>query len=216
MRIISKFKDYYDFIADINGGGDPKIVYVRNRAERQYCADKFDSYRLRVIRDINLKDGYSAKGLSIAGVFYVVIRSYTVDLPTGHYEYTPWRIYQKGESRLLDILTSGRRLWSTDSEVKYAHGMPGADLLAISKFLKTPVFTFHPNGQVEKDVPILKDLGLPSVIPPDQMYQNLSYFVGNLMQNSPDLTPTPNPGQTDKERALSHGFDAKISFRHRL
>ena len=30
MRIISKFRDYYDSIAHIYGGGDPKIVYVRD------------------------------------------------------------------------------------------------------------------------------------------------------------------------------------------
>ena len=29
MKIISKFKDYYDFIGRKYGGGDPKVVYKR-------------------------------------------------------------------------------------------------------------------------------------------------------------------------------------------
>jgi len=30
MKIISKYKDYYDYVAHQYGGGDEKIVYVRN------------------------------------------------------------------------------------------------------------------------------------------------------------------------------------------
>jgi len=30
MKIISPFKDYYDWIAGKYGGGDPRMVYTRN------------------------------------------------------------------------------------------------------------------------------------------------------------------------------------------
>jgi hypothetical protein len=37
--------------------------------------------------------------------------------------------------------------------------------------------------------PVLGEIGLAKLIPPEQMYQDLAYFVGNLMFNSPDIEP---------------------------
>jgi hypothetical protein len=40
-------------------------------------------------------------------------------------------------------------------------------------------------------------------------------FLGNTILVNPDETPESKPPLTNEERAVAHGFDKKVSFRHR-
>jgi hypothetical protein len=56
----------------------------------------------------------------------------------------------------------------------------------------------------------LTDFGLAKYVPADEMYQKVYAFISYL-KDHPEI---PNK-QTNEEKLLSHGFDKKISFRHR-
>ena len=43
MKIISKFKDYYDHVAYMYGGGDPKIIYDRKPIKFIKDGDIYDT-----------------------------------------------------------------------------------------------------------------------------------------------------------------------------
>jgi len=79
------------------------------------------------------------------------------------------------------------------------------------------VFTFDHGRtgtvRVDENIPILGDIGLAAVYPAEQLYQDLSYFIVNTMKDSPDMAKPSSI--TDKEKISSHGFDLKMSFRHR-
>src|ERR1019366_2001257 len=69
--------------------------------------------------------------------------------------------------------------------------------------------TFH----VGDECPKLVDMKFATKLSPEQLYQDLSCFMGNTMRGSPDIdTPVK---LADKDRIVQHGFDLKQSFRHR-
>lgn len=98
-------------------------------------------------------------------------------------------------------------------------------LIELSRKIGHPVFFInsevetkdgaHWTVTIDGECPILSNLGVAHWYPADQLYQDISYFISNQMQDSPDTMPSPNPGQTDREKIISHGMDPKISFRHR-
>ena len=62
--------------------------------------------------------------------------------------------------------------------------------------------------------PILQEVGMASVIPAFQMYQDIAYFVGNTMKSCPDTVPPVDV--SNQEKIIKAGFDLKSSFRHRM
>lgn len=66
---------------------------------------------------------------------------------------------------------------------------------------------------IEGKTPRLKDLGLSSLYPAEALYQDIAYFVGNVLHPSPDLAPPVFIA--DKDKIVQYGFDLKQSFRHR-
>jgi len=99
-------------------------------------------------------------------------------------------------------------------------------LIELSRLVGTPIFII--NGMrwvedkkirklsisVEGTAPHVGNMGLASIYPAEQIYQDLNYFLTNKMQASPDVMP--RSVQTDKEKISQHGFDLKQSFRHRV
>lgn len=60
-------------------------------------------------------------------------------------------------------------------------------------------------------IPLLKNFGFASVIPSAKMYSDIYDYLGYLVDNP----PIPDK-QTNKEKILSHGFDARRSFRPKM
>lgn len=63
---------------------------------------------------------------------------------------------------------------------------------------------------VNKNIPILQEHGFASLIPAEQMYQNISMFITNELTEQMKM-----PTMTDKEKIASHGFDNKTNFRRK-
>lgn len=228
MIIKSTFKDYYDFIAHKYGGGDPKIFYPRIRLvqrDKVYGYDpglpapemnsKFPNLPYTTSR-FNIGAPFEFKWIAIVGKFYLLVREHKEDLPEEVYVENKWGLLVEGKYPKLDKVLFRRSRTLGKSTYESYVGYPSKELVLLSRRLKAPVFGFqYGTAMVEGDIPILGDVGIASIISPEQMYQDISYFMGNIINEVPDLQPAGKPPMTDKEKIISHGLDIKASFRHR-
>lgn len=85
------------------------------------------------------------------------------------------------------------------------------DLLKIHKELSTPVFFIH-DGKVYKDLP-LSYFGLVNIFDNnlEKTYQEIAYCLANVVQNKNE----PPVEISNLDKVQQHGFDKKVSFRHR-
>jgi len=221
MRIISPFKDYYDHIAYIYGGGDPKIVYER----RKRIADE----DLQLLTDTTFNGVHSpslwlnpvspvkSKGtLCVAGRTFCLMH----DTETGE-------VFVHNPKKRDEYVRYVGYRWATMNEERRKQEEPNLTYvdngaIMLSRMAKAPVFLikdviygegkqFHAKTYViDKETPILSTIGMAALYPPEQIYQDLAYYISNLMNESPDMMPP-----TVQQKIESHGFDLKQSFRHR-
>ena len=236
MIIKSPFKDYYDHVSYIYGGGDPNVVYVRkpltdavhsSNISKTYpdLVVEFNIEELRKIPTGPYRDcwkEYDSKWLVINGAYFLLVRKgYSGD----------FKVLSKKEfPDLWDYLEKRRRersyydaiIMKRQNNPEWFVNSPAPELIKLSRLIKEPVFVISnssfnlPEGfiRIESEIPTLKDYGIPSIFTPQQLYQDISYFVGNTIKESPDLAP---PSTMDNaEKIVQHGFDLKQSFRHRI
>lgn len=219
MYIISPVKDYYDYLSHIYGP-DKSITYSR----RPFDKTKFELSGMGhiTITQKNLPsvpckyysrsefDKYDFKLVSICAKPYLIIK-YVTD--------SKFELYEK--SKFSDTLFNSlnRRSYFTKESYLSQLGKESKALLEVSRKLDAPVFCLDVNyrndtAYIDVNIPILGDLGIASIYPPDQIYQDISYFLCNTIRPSPDTLVNDN--LTSKEKIISHGFDLKQSFRHRV
>lgn len=223
MKIKSRFKDYYDHVAHQYGGGDPKVVY-----NREPLLD------VKLTLDIESKDNQVFSALTHFSHFVpfvdykLVCAAGKVFLTLSHAPFaqpqSPFELFREDNFHELHQHWFGRRRYYRASGLTLADfvnsEMPC--LVDISKKVNAPVFSINRvfslgHGKwrlfLDKNIPIMEDYGIASVVKPEQMYQDVGYFLANTMRDSPDMMPPTV--STDKEKVLQHGFDVKQSFRHR-
>lgn len=234
MIIKSQFKDYYDHISHIYGGGDPNVIYIRNRFTEatQYNTDMvfppkvvpFKKELRQAPQYTHMTSspwvGYDAKWLIICARYYLILKPVN--------SFVGWKVFTENNFPEIWNKLVFRRLnqyisfqQQPDSPEWYC-GSASPELVELSRLVGAPVFTICNNWRynskqydvdIDSEIPILKDIGMPSLISPQQMYQDIAYFVGNTINESPDLMPPTK--MTDLEKVEQHGFDKKQSFRHR-
>lgn len=224
MKIKSRFKDYYDYVAHAYGGGDERITYAREPLPDEH---------LSII--VNSKNDIVGPGLSVTKTKekYLVINGqmYTlVAIVTDGGLIGPYRLFTP--ENFADILPSLKIRYRYDpnrheseSPKYWARHFANESKIAleVSKLIQQPVFLINQIDYdwkqkkyrivIDKNVPTLSEYGMPHYIQPEQLYQDIAYFVSNKMVTSPDLVVNDN--MTDKEKIVQHGFDLKQSFRHR-
>ena len=206
MKIISKYKDYYDFLVG-KYGEDPLIVLDRrtNEFPPRYV---FDYKVTFFICDLEIE------GLVKNGKVY-----YGKDIePFAHKE----KDY-KGLKRYRNRHTTEKDRHTTEKEkVYYAVDIGGRHLTTFNiKPVKSNVNTkvgvpilmlksyiSKPLKQLDNFYcfPILKDWNIQSLIKPEDMFLMLSAFVAKK--------DVDNDNRTDKEKIVDAGFDLKSSFRN--
>lgn len=226
MKIISAHKDYYDHIAHLYGGGDPKITYARHRlgVVEQSNTDTF--IRGLDIEQPGLPDSgfdqlyrafkYKTKWLAINGKLYLLLAD-----AQDPYHPTPdnWSVLNEARHpQAWALLHTTRSWWQRDRDQIQYIGREMPEVLELSRKLDAPVFTFSSSYyrttvHVDGNIPILAPLGIPALISASQLYQDIAYFIGNTMKGAPDLMPAT--AQTNKEKITAAGFDLVQSFRHR-
>lgn len=216
MVIQSSFKDYYDFVAHRYGGGDPKVVYVRGRIKNEFV--EMERCNLPNLSQLNRFSTGEEQPLSF--VFLIVAaKPYLLSRRDDH-AWTGLNGYKLTCAEQMEEISSRRR-WHYGRDSWSFLGREEDTLIELSRLAGSPVFIVRRIEryetrkvvQVDELCPILKDLGMASLVPPEQMYQELAYFMGNTMHLSPDVKPPVEVSNRDK--ILAAGFDLRQSFRHR-
>lgn len=189
MRIISKFKDYYDYLQGIYGI-DEKLILDRTE------------YTPMV---------YKPSGLSYSEI---IIGDYLI-----HGLWYNDNIYYGEEIETLNIITFDKRFYqSVDDKKDYyliKHGNFGYLKILKEPMLLTdsPAYIHNcpiliKNWDGYKKNPILKEYLLNKVYSPFEIWLLLSEFLGKLNTNYIQSI------QSNTEKIISHGFDLKTSFRN--
>ena len=220
MIIHSQYKDYYDYVAHLYGGGDPSILYMRHRL---VPLNEFNHPGALELQQKGLKyvpwstphDDVHFKWLAVCGKQYLLVSEHAFG------EVANYKILShEAHPKVWETLSKKRR-WSNEhsSPLDYV-GVTSSAVVELSKKVGAPVFiyTFYRRDDggvtVAGEIPILVDLGLARLVPAQTLYQDLSYFMGNTIKDSPDMMPATK--MSDKEKISQHGFDLKQSFRHRV
>jgi len=224
MKIISKHKDYYDYLTGVYGI-DEKMVYDRR-------TDGLEKPSEDIISPIN-KSTVTTHRFSICNRIYVVYQFenefyHTIDerfelyhilkkrnIDKSFLVYRSWRRYnikediKEGieEKFEMDNYPSNinkairqpvliQTTWENDS-FKYEE-------VKDSRYFKDTSKKVHSYWRT----PYLAEYGFPKWYPADEMYKQVVAFIGWLKDN-PEI---PN-NQTNEEKIISNGFDLKTSFR---
>ena len=218
MKIISPFKDYYDWVAGKYGGGDPRLIYNRNRIKGTSMSDpgfglnRLASTELHRQRQSQQKPTHQLELLIFCGRRYVVVRNWErfgdADILSEARHPELYSVMME-KPRTYEVF---RSQW--DPQKMY---LGGESQLAIDlcKKYSQPVLLISgdPTPTVRDRIPILRDLGFGSIMPAEQCYQEISHFLGNVLCDSPDTKPPVEVD--DKFKIIGAGFDTKTSFRHR-
>lgn len=231
MVIQSPFKDYCDFVANQFGGGDPRIVYVRKRlVPQKNNGNKINESNLQIeiegdspLRD--LTSMFCRDQQETQTVFLVVAaKLYRMTQPgMGMYRsrFTNVNNFKvQSPEETAEITKKKRRYWARHS---FPYGIEQPFLVDLSRQIQAPVFVVREACGLWKSsntcitiagqCPILQTVGMPTLIPPSRMYQDLAYFVGNTLNSAPDQQPPVEV--TNRQKILKAGFDLTQSFRHR-
>ena len=221
MKIFSKFKDYYDYLAHVYGE-DPKIVYVRGKINKPVKVLKiegthgnYSNIGSRLGRVYNLElDKYQNKWLLFCGRQFLLQRHIISHPKDPIIEWTPWALApQKYILKLKDIYHFKWRRDIIEYPDDYFEGAFFNNNLSFHKWIGKPIVTMISYDNYDEYSPVLKDIGgFVAEIPAEMAYQEISHFIMNVMNDNPDTKP---PVQVnEKDRYQMHGFDLKTSFRH--
>lgn len=234
MRIKSNFKDYYDFIAFKYGGGDPKITYCRSaRISQELDFSFIDNNERRMVEFCNeecVKKYYNdlklpschIKFLIFCGKVYPIISFATKKenpLLDGSFStvFENYKVVKKDDPVLNELYKYRNFMDYIDGKNKKIPNYYGKKCcfdFAIKN--KLPVFViefkYRSGYSVDEYIPNLGELGFGGILSPEQCYQELSYFIANVMCESPDIKLPCEIN--NEERIIAAGFDLKNSFRN--
>lgn len=213
MKIYSRFKDYYDYVEHLYGG-DPKLIYSRDTVGFKSFSYYEDTHTYPRFYSLYNEIGtYEYAGLSICGKFYILYRK--------AYSFDEYKIVEDGFSN-IEYGKHLTRYFNNLSRSNYKKGIYYQCLDNASRECGQPVFLFKLDRgtssgifsiNIDNLVPKLGEIGIGSLIKPVQIYQDIAYYISNVINHGVDIHP-PTQVQ-DKDRIVQHGFDLKQSFRHR-
>lgn len=185
MKIISKHKDYYDYLQGIYGVDNYKI-YNRNKIVLE------KEFEL-IFEDKKKKPNqHFIYAFAINGKVYKMVKTRTGIFPM--------------TKELLKSL--GYDKWSIDRSLDFD------ETTDLNKLLRKPVlvseggYLYKDSKKIECD-PILKTFGFHKVLTAHEVYVEVETFLGWMKDN-----PEPPNNQTNANKIVTNGFDLKTSFRH--
>ena len=201
MKIIDKNgnKDYYDYLVGIYGE-DPKLILDRRAAS----PDSYMFYNEKIQLFIA---GYIIDGYCDGNKIF-----YGEDLEQFRSKYKSYLFYKyytenKQNNNLVSIMID-RYLVDFNKDIK-------KDTENINLFFECPIILSRYNSRLSvkerKTIkfPKLSELYLPKFIKAENIFLMLSEWISNKISEKEEIENT----QTDVEKILSKGFDAKRSFR---
>jgi hypothetical protein len=213
MKIQSRFKDYYDYIGH-KYGSDPYVVYIREPIKKT----EIDCKGLFYDDVFNERSEYFIRFI-IAGSNVVPFVCYWEKQEQEKWidpnSFTPSVLkYERFGEQHHSLLRKSWRLKGQELEMpKYPTGEKLNDLI---RLVGAPVFevkeVHHEYVIVSERIPILNDLGFPSFISAEAMWQDIYATLTNVLRKNPDKEPPVKV--EEKYRIHAAGFDLKTSFRH--
>lgn len=243
MKIIARIPDYYDYVGTAYGYSNDPLAPIYHR-EKEIELTGAQQTSLNKIKKEDLPGIQNKYGFSLGAceaIHTPTGRKVSVSrqwLVVGERMFNIRRIEfdnfdnkgTPGEPRVvLSVLKDTGELVPTNKyndgflsehsqRFSSIQGDPQQIALQLLQIVGHPVFMLVPNGYHKLDVspvvPNLKNLGVSEWLTPEQCYQDISYALTNLINPNPDRCGAVTT-QTDVDRAVAHGFDKRISFRHR-
>ena len=196
MKIISKWKDYYDYLTGIYGY-DKTVVYDRRELDMM----RYEKHLCEYVKDTNPVVKY---------IFHICNRQLIVFEYKNQFYHTNDQLREL--NKLLDkdglkkyqILIKDKKhkgYWWYRSAV---YDKPSE----MNKKYRQPVLIEYPSEMML--IPFLETFNFHRIYDADKMYKEVYAFQSWLIDN-----PPPPDNQTNEGKIESHGFDKKVSFRHR-
>ena len=195
MLIISKKKDYYDYLQGIYGVDD-KLVLDRRTASNFSKSCIYNKITLYI-------GGFLIEGLYSNGKCY-----YGKDLESFNKDVKYWD-YQHGRTKENSYCII------INNNESFFYKKPELDKNKINEKFGKAILIESWGGDIKGEnkyyysYPKLLDLNIQSLFTPQEMWIMLSSWLSSQIKD-----PIPNPPQTNKEKILAHGFDLKHSFRN--
>jgi hypothetical protein len=226
MRIISKFKDYYDGFAVYNKTDPLTKVWVRDekrlvrinksiltiledRAKRiKSNNDWYGGYLIisgTVIPFVKLREASGLRYNSKGNIYFFEQEEHL---------YFDFNILEQEQPDII----SETHYYKKEIKAFFTASYPNMNNICIG--VKSPIVLIEPNQDYYKEIYCslrncyvninLKNFGLSKILSAPILYQMLDYFISNVMVD--DVMPISS--QTDIEKVQSHGFDKVTSFRN--
>lgn len=222
MKIIGKVKDFYDYNVGIMGE-DEKVVYDRRDAivlnpkkdtglyaTRWFSKDVlWDDIKKQSIRYYLSKKVENQKNSSFKNVLEGKVFHFVLEIGFYHYIFEVERyLDDNDESRvyIVPTLIEKKRVEKEERIDKAPMSLCPLDY-CFYRLFKTQ--DFKPITKEKIINPILKNTYIPNMINAEEVWSELYEYISSL--NDKEITDN----RTNDEHIESHGFDKKISFRHR-
>lgn len=227
VKIVSKFRDYYDFISN-RYGADPTCVYMRGKVPGACAITKdwnhknahpFDQHERKVDEATIWNVQYIVAGESVFPVLEVRSKSDDPDVSALQGDNCIYRLLDK--ETFEHIVGNKRRHY--DKKITWDNLLSSFETPSFKKAIKAitikagvPVFRVTmcnaSDCRIEELTPILKDFGIPSACAPEVMWQGIYTTMTSVLRHDPDkAVPVKLANDARVEKA---GFDLKTSFRH--
>jgi len=203
MKIISKYKDYYDYLQGIYGV-DEKLILDRTEGTSKMFPKHTGLHILVVCGKV---------------LEYVCFNNkYYFNKDIEQFNETKvlnWRVEERLKpkpSYIINPEINFKNFWNFEKiyypTLSYDIHNIYPELKELSK--KCPIFLYHKNSKtIWQEFPSLLELGVNKEIEAKEIWIMLSEWLGNRITEQEPIVPVGD----DKVRILSAGFDLKTSFR---
>ena len=198
MKIISKFKDYYDYLKGIYGE-DPKLVLDRTKYYNEELNIYEGSFINKTVKKYVFHIGeYLVEGVVVNGklLFGKEIEPFETEFPKWRYRWLGRDKYHIQRGNFTYSILKEPKLLGDDSPTWKEN---------------CPILLEKGEGDSKDYIhhPILKNYSFNRVFDAEKIWIILSEWLSkNITRNEPQV-----PVGDDKVRIISAGFDLKTSFR---
>lgn len=214
MNIISKFKDYYDYLSGI-WGVDPLLTYVRQGGFKDTFT-YFNTSKVKVYIGGMLIEGFYHKGKFYYGTN---VLQYAGNKPSymfnkGGYIYTKLseeygnKDFDTDDIAYIDLKAIPDAIYHHSTRFVAILLRPIPDIEDVNEIESSPVCMKMFNSDVWKDFN-LKDININSILPAEEAYKLISNWL-SMQRTKAENKPNT---QTNEQKIESHGFDKKTSFK---
>lgn len=220
MKIVSKFKDYYDWISH-KVGQDPTCTYMRGNITVNFIPVK-DLDLGKTYREFPRKAWDFGAHLS---TYEIGDRGQLEYLVAGEYVFPLAVVEPFGSEPRAELLNEElidryfyyhvNPYWR-ETAPQTKEGMLNPQFIPeLTKLVGHPTYRIrckNDHYMVDEKTPILKEYGIPALVDAQQMWQSIYTVMTNVLRPNPDKTV---PVELSNENKIQKaGFDLKTSFRN--